>query len=44
MLLNQNSPLVSICIPTFNSAKFLRECLDSIVKQAYQNNFLILKY
>lgn len=26
-------PLLSICIPTFNRAEFLRECLESITKQ-----------
>jgi glycosyltransferase involved in cell wall biosynthesis len=33
---NSNS-LVSICIPTYNSKKFLRQCLDSIVAQTYKN-------
>src|SRR3989339_289906 len=26
-------PLISICIPTYNRADFLRECLESIVTQ-----------
>lgn len=30
-------PLISIIIPTLNSAKFLKECLDSVKKQTYQN-------
>ncbi len=30
-------PLVCICIPTFNAEKTIRETLDSIVKQRYQN-------
>ncbi len=30
-------PLVSICIPTFNGAKYLEEALESIEKQTYQN-------
>ena len=42
MLLNQNNPSVSICIPTYNSAKFLRECLDSIVNQTYPNKEIII--
>ncbi len=30
-------PLVSIIIPVYNSASFLAECLDSIIKQSYKN-------
>lgn len=33
---------VSICIPTFNSAKFLRAMLDSIVEQTYTNIEVII--
>ena len=32
-----NPPLVSICIPTYNSAKTLIETLNSIILQSYQN-------
>lgn len=42
MLLNQKNPLVSICIPTYNSARFLRESLDSIVNQTYPNKEIII--
>src|SRR3989338_7717414 len=28
-----NKPLLSICIPTYNRAHYLKECLDSIVAQ-----------
>ena len=42
MLLNQNNPLVSICIPTYNSAEYLRESLDSIVNQTYPNKEIII--
>ena len=31
------SDLVSVVIPVYNSEKFLEECLDSILTQAYQN-------
>ena len=37
-----NQPLVSICIPTYNSARFLRESLDSIVNQTYSNKEVIV--
>jgi glycosyltransferase involved in cell wall biosynthesis len=30
-----NPPFVSICIPTFNGARWLRECVDSALKQTY---------
>ena len=40
---SQNTkPLVSICIPTYNSAEFLREMLDSIVNQTYKNIEVII--
>jgi len=42
MLLNQKKPLVSICIPTYNNARFFRECLDSIVNQTYPNKEIIV--
>jgi len=42
MLLNQKNPLVSICIPTYNNARFLRESLDSIVNQTYLNKEIIV--
>ena len=36
------SPLVSIVIPTFNSERFLRECLDSVINQDYANLEIII--
>lgn len=30
-------PLISIIIPVYNSAKFIRKCLDSILAQTYTN-------
>ncbi len=37
-----SNPLVSICIPTYNSAGFLEESLDSIVNQTYPNKEIIV--
>lgn len=31
------SPLVSILVPVYNGERFLKECLESIVNQIYQN-------
>jgi glycosyltransferase involved in cell wall biosynthesis len=33
----EKQPLISICIPTYNNARYLGECLDSIVSQSYPN-------
>ena len=32
-----NKPLVSIIVNCFNGKEYLRDCLDSIYKQTYQN-------
>lgn len=37
-----NRPLVSICIPTRNSARYLRETLDSVRAQTYPNCEIIV--
>jgi len=33
----KNNPLVSIIIPVYNDAEFLRECLDSAVNQTLKD-------
>lgn len=35
-------PLISIIIPIYNVEKYLRRCLDSVVKQAYRNIEIVL--
>lgn len=35
-------PLVSICIPTYNSARYLRQSLDSVVAQTYRTVEVII--
>jgi glycosyltransferase involved in cell wall biosynthesis len=34
---NTNAPLISVCIPTFNGGKFLRQAVDSVLEQDYPN-------
>jgi len=36
------TPLVSICIPTYNGAKYIRETLDSAINQTYKNIEIII--
>ncbi|MFV9550613.1 glycosyltransferase family 2 protein [Algibacter sp. PT7-4] len=35
-------PLVSICIPTYNGAKFITEAMESAIKQSYSNLEIIV--
>jgi glycosyltransferase involved in cell wall biosynthesis len=42
VLTKNSSPLVSICIPTFNGGKFLSEALASINQQTYLNLEIIV--
>jgi glycosyltransferase involved in cell wall biosynthesis len=32
-----SDPLVSICIPTYNGARYLEECLESAIEQTHRN-------
>ena len=32
-----NKPLITIIIPVYNTAKYLPQCLDSVINQTYQN-------
>ena len=40
--LNLFSPKVSIIIPVYNGANFMREAIDSALSQTYQNIELIM--
>ena len=35
-------PLLSVIVPVYNTKKYLRECIDSILAQTYHNYELIL--
>lgn len=37
-----DNPLVSICIPTYNGAQYLRQCLDSVLSQSLSNFEVII--
>ena len=32
-----NNPLLSIIIPVYNSERFLKECLDSVLSQSFSD-------
>ena len=36
------SPLVSICVPTYNGSKYLRQCISSCIDQTYTNIEIII--
>ena len=38
----ENTPTVGIIIPIYNVEPYLRECLDSVVNQTYQNLQIVL--
>lgn len=35
-------PVVSVCVPTYNGAKYIKECLDSILSQTFKNFEIIV--
>ena len=37
-----NNPLISVVIPVYNVEKYLRECVDSVLRQTYSNYEIIL--
>lgn len=39
---HEQTPLVSIIVPIYNVAAYLKECLQSIVAQSYENLDIIL--
>ena len=39
-MLDRNT-LISIVVPVYNSEKFLADCLNSVIKQSYENWELI---
>lgn len=39
----QDEPLISVVVPFYNTAKYLRECIESVLAQSYGNFELILQ-
>lgn len=37
-----DGPLISVVIPSYNHEKFIRECVDSVLEQTYENFELII--
>jgi glycosyltransferase involved in cell wall biosynthesis len=42
--MTEHSPVVSIIIPAYNTEKFIRQCMDSVIAQTYQNWEAIVIY
>lgn len=42
MINQKNNPLISVIVPVYNMEKYLKRCVDSILKQTYENLELIL--
>lgn len=38
----ENKPLISVCIPVYNSAEYLDRCLGSLTRQTYDNLEIIM--
>ena len=40
--MNQNVPAISVLIPVYNVEEYLEECVESVLKQSYQDFEIIL--
>lgn len=42
MKLQQDKPLVSVCVPVYNGERFIKDALDSIIAQSYPHKEIIV--
>lgn len=38
----EKSPNISICIPMYNAARFIKDCIDSVLSQSFQDLELLV--
>lgn len=38
----EKSPNISICIPMYNAARFIKDCIDSVLSQSFQDFELLI--
>ena len=42
MAMKKESPLISVIVPIYNSEKYLRKCIESVINQTYNHLEIIL--
>ena len=42
MAMKKESPLISVIVPIYNSEKYIRKCIESIINQTYNHLEIIL--
>src|SRR5262245_26084808 len=41
-MIRANGPLVGVVVPAYNEEQYIRECVDSVLAQSYQNWHLVI--
>lgn len=42
--MKKNNPLISVIVPTYNSGRFIKDCLNSLVNQTYKKIEILIVY